>query len=55
MKRLPAVPLTAFLKLPADSDPSLAHLANLPARQPQRFAAWPKQRSGEREAVLDAL
>jgi predicted PurR-regulated permease PerM len=32
-----AVPLTAFVKLLADANPSLAHLSNLLAREPQRF------------------
>ena len=32
-----AVPLTAFVKLLADSNPSMAHLSNLLAREPQRF------------------
>jgi predicted PurR-regulated permease PerM len=32
-----AVPLTAVMKLLADSDPSLAHLSNLLARNPRRF------------------
>ena len=32
-----AVPLTAFVKLLADSSPSMAHLSNLLAREPQRF------------------
>jgi len=32
-----AVPLTAVMKLLADSDPSLAHLSNLLGRNPRRF------------------
>ncbi|HEY6128729.1 MAG TPA: AI-2E family transporter [Candidatus Acidoferrum sp.] len=32
-----AVPLTAFIKLLADSNPSCAHLSNLLAREPRRF------------------
>lgn len=32
-----AVPLTALIKLLADSNPALAHLSNLLAREPQRF------------------
>jgi len=32
-----AVPLTAFVKLLADSNPSLGHLSNLLAREPQRL------------------
>jgi len=32
-----AVPLTAVMKLLADSDPALAHLSNLLARNPRRF------------------
>jgi predicted PurR-regulated permease PerM len=32
-----AIPLTAVMKLLADSDPSLAHLSNLLARNPRRF------------------
>jgi predicted PurR-regulated permease PerM len=32
-----AVPLTAFVKLLADSNPSMAHLSNLLAREPQQF------------------
>lgn len=32
-----AVPLTAFVKLLADSNPAMSHLSNLLAREPQRF------------------
>src|SRR6266446_1498937 len=32
-----AVPLTAFVKLLADSNPAMNHLSNLLAREPQRF------------------
>jgi predicted PurR-regulated permease PerM len=32
-----AVPLTAFVKLLADSNPAMAHLSNLLAREPHRF------------------
>jgi len=32
-----AVPLTAFIKLLADSNPALTHLSNLLSREPQRF------------------
>jgi predicted PurR-regulated permease PerM len=39
-----AVPLTAFVKLLADSNPSLAHLSNLLAREPRRFAFRIRQR-----------
>jgi hypothetical protein len=32
-----AVPLTAFTKLVADSNPSFMHFSNLLAREPKRF------------------
>ena len=40
-----AVPLTAFIKLLADSEPSLAHLSNLLAREPQRLLFRRKRRA----------
>jgi putative permease len=38
-----AVPLTAFIKLLADANPSLAHLSTLLARDPQRFLFGKRQ------------
>jgi putative permease len=38
-----AVPLTAFIKLLADANPSLAHLSTLLARDPQRFRFGKRQ------------
>jgi predicted PurR-regulated permease PerM len=40
---LMAVPLTAFIKLLADANPSLAHLSTLLARDPQRFLFGKRQ------------
>jgi|ERR1035438_3838461 hypothetical protein len=48
-----AVPLTAFLKLLADSEPSLVHLSNLLARQPHRFLVWRKRSHPGSDALLD--
>ena len=44
-----AVPLTAVMKLLADSDPSLAHLSNLLARNPRRFLRLKRIPAGEAE------
>jgi predicted PurR-regulated permease PerM len=46
-----AVPLTAFVKLLADTNPSLAHLSNLLAREPQRFLFRRKRRAAAQPAV----
>jgi predicted PurR-regulated permease PerM len=48
-----AIPLTAFLKLLADSDPSFVHLSNLLARQPRRFVVWRRRSHAGGSAVLD--
>lgn len=45
-----AVPLTAVMKLLADSDPSLAQLSNLLARNPRRFLLRRKLTAGENRA-----
>jgi len=46
-----AVPLTAFVKLLADANPSLAHLSNLLAREPQRLLFHRKPRVKPQPAV----
>jgi putative heme transporter len=45
-----AVPLTAVMKLLADSDPALAHLSNLLASNPRRFLRRKAVRAVAREA-----
>ncbi len=46
-----AVPLTAFVKLLADTNPSFAHLSTVLARDPQRFLFRRKRRTGPQPAV----
>jgi len=46
-----AVPLTAFVKLLADANPSLVHLSNLLAREPQRLLFRRKPRVKPQPAV----
>ena len=46
-----AVPLTAFIKLLADANPSLAHLSTLLARDPQRFLFGKRQRRSPETTV----
>jgi predicted PurR-regulated permease PerM len=46
-----AVPLTAFVRLLADANPSLAHLSNLLAREPQRLLFRRKPRVNPQPAV----
>jgi predicted PurR-regulated permease PerM len=45
-----AVPLTAIMKLLADSDPSLARFSNLLARNPRIFLLRRKVTAGEKRA-----
>ena len=46
-----AVPLTGLVKLMADANPSLAHLSNLLAREPQRFLFRRKRRVKPQPAI----
>jgi predicted PurR-regulated permease PerM len=46
-----AVPLTGFVKLMADANPSLAHLSNLLAREPQRLLFRRKRRVKPQPAI----
>jgi predicted PurR-regulated permease PerM len=46
-----AVPLTGFVKLMADANPSLAHLSNLLAREPQRSLFRRKRRVKPQPAI----
>ena len=46
-----AVPLTAVLKILADSDPSMAHLSNLLARNPRRLF---RRRNAQGKEVITA-
>jgi predicted PurR-regulated permease PerM len=46
-----AVPLTAFIKLLADTNPSFAHLSTLLSRDPQRFLFRKKRHASSQPAV----
>jgi len=50
-----AVPLTAVMKLLADSDPALAHLSNLLARNPRRFLRRRTATAAAPEAAIKKL
>jgi predicted PurR-regulated permease PerM len=43
-----AVPLTAFVKIVADSHPSLFHISNLLAESPRAISSWARARSSVR-------
>ena len=49
-----AVPLTAVLKVLADSDPGMAHFSNLLARNPRRFLRRRTPRVSDLESAVEA-